>query len=238
MIVSCLAERSSMKHPRHRQSKRPRAHSVQHAKDTKRETILYAVLKQVPFDGWTTVAYERGLKVSGISQGEADLLLPQGMRDIIDLFGVVADQAMEEKISDEPGFSHLRIREKIAFAVRARLQFLMPHREALRRLMIWYALPHHVPLGLKRLYRIVDLMWRTAGDTSTDFNFYTKRALLAGVLKTTILFWLDDDTPNCSASWEFLDRRIAEVLKIGKTISLMKEWSPTDLVSKLRRAVG
>jgi ubiquinone biosynthesis protein COQ9 len=78
-------------------------------------------------------------------------------------------------------------------------------------------------------------MWRAAGDASTDFNFYTKRMLLAGVLKATILFWLDDATPGCAASWEFLDRRIGEVLKIGKTISLAKEWKPAEVFDMLRQ---
>jgi len=204
-------------------------------KDSTRHKILQSVLAQVPFDGWTEAAYARGIEQSGIAHGEADLLLPGGVRDVIDLFGAMADQAMQTKIDDEPGFTRLRVREKIAFAVRARLEALTPHREAMRRLLYWYAMPLHAPLGLRRLYKSVDLMWRAAGDISTDFNFYTKRALLAGVLKTTVLFWLDDDTPGCSASWEFLDRRIGEVLKVGKTISLMKEWKPTEVFEMVRK---
>jgi ubiquinone biosynthesis protein COQ9 len=204
------------------------------SKDSQRQTILQATLREVPFDGWTDAAYAHALKRAGIERGEADLLLPAGIRDVIELFGAMADAAMAKAIAAEPGFRHFKIREKIAFAVRARLEALTPHREAMRRMMYWYALPTHVPLGLRRLYKTVDLMWRAAGDTATDFNFYTRRALLAGVLKTTILFWLDDETPGCRASWEFLDRRIGEVLKIGKTISLMKEWRPADIVDMLR----
>jgi len=204
----------------------------------KRQQILFAVLAQVPFDGWTDSAYERGIKLAGLTRGDADLLFPQGVRDVIELFGASADDAMQARIDDEPGFVRLRVREKIALAVRARLEFLTPHREATRRMMFWYAMPLHLPLGLKRLYHTVDLMWCAAGDTSTDFNFYTKRTLLAGVLKTTMLFWLDDETPHCSASWEFLDRRIGEVLKVGKTISLMKEWKPSELVDFVRKKVS
>lgn len=204
------------------------------AAKTKKNKILHAVLRQVPFDGWTKAAYEQGLKQAGVTRGEVDLLLPQGVRDVIDLFGAMADGAMQARIDDEPGFTRLRTRDKIAFATRARLEALTPHREAVRRMMVWYAMPLHLPLGLKRLYRSVDLMWRAAGDISTDFNFYTKRALLAGVLKATILFWLDDETPGCRASWAFLDRRIGEVLKIGKSISLIKEWKPSEFMDIMR----
>lgn len=199
------------------------------------QQILQAVLTQVPFDGWTEAAFARGIEQAGINGGEAGLLFPGGVRDVIDLFGETADQAMQARIGAEPGFARLRVREKIAFAVRARLDYLTPHREAMRRLMYWYAMPLHAPLGLKRLAKTVDLMWRAAGDTATDFNFYTRRMLLAGVLKTTMLFWFDDETPDCRASWDFLDRRIGEVLKVGKTISLMKEWKPSEIADMLKR---
>jgi ubiquinone biosynthesis protein COQ9 len=209
-------------------------------KDAVRRKIMQSILAQVPFDGWTEAAYAQGVKDSGVARGEADLLFPGGVRDAIDLFGEEMDRAMQERIEEEPGFARLRVRDKIAFAVRARLEALAPNREAMRRLLSWYAMPLHAPLGLKRLYRTVDLMWRAAGDTATDFNFYTKRLLLAGVLKTTMLFWFDDESEDCRATWEFLDRRIGEVLKVGKTISLMKEWKPADIIEmvgkRMRRA--
>lgn len=204
-------------------------------KDSARRKIFEAVLEQIPFDGWTEAAYARGIQLAGTGRGEADLLFPAGLRGVMDLFGATADQAMQDRIDAESGFDRMRVRDKITFAVRARLEALTPRREAMRRLLYWYAMPLHLPLGLKRLYKTVDLIWHAAGDTSTDFNFYTKRALLAGVLKTTMLVWLDDETPGCRKSWEFLDRRISDVMKIGKTISLAKEWKPGEVVEMVRR---
>lgn len=224
-----------MPQPRPRFGARQSAKATTITADAKRMKILHAVLGQVPFDGWTDAAYARGVEQAKISRGEADLLFPQGLRGLIELFGAWADQQMQQRIAGEAGFSHRRVRDKIAFAVRARLEALTPHREAMRRLIHWYALPTHVPLGAKRLCRTVDLMWRAAGDNATDFNFYTKRGLLVMVVKTTVLFWLDDDSPNCRATWDFLDRRIGEVLKLGKSISLMREWSPDELLSMVKR---
>jgi len=207
-------------------------------KEAARGKILRAVLAEVPFDGWTETAYGRALKQAGVSRGEADLFFSAGLRDVIDMFGAWADEAMQEKIDAEPEFGRFKVRQKIAFAVRARLEALTPHREAMRRLMFWYAMPLHAPLGVRRLYKTVDLMWRAAGDASTDFSFYTKRGLLAGVLKTTMLFWFDDESTDCRESWEFLDRRVGEVLKIGKTISLAKKWKPSEIVDFLKRKVA
>jgi ubiquinone biosynthesis protein COQ9 len=99
--------------------------------------------------------------------------------------------------------------------VRARLEQLAPHREAVRRALSYLALPQNAALGAKCLYRTVDAIWYAAGDTATDYNFYTKRLLLAGVYSSTVLFWLNDKSEGYAETWAFLDRRIAEVVKLG-----------------------
>jgi len=58
------------------------------------------------------------------------------------------------------------------------------------------------------------LVW--AGDTATDFNFYTKRLLLSGVLGSTTLYWLEDRSPGGVDTHGFLDRRLADVLALPK----------------------
>ena len=73
-------------------------------------------------------------------------------------------------------------------------------------------------MAAKCLYRTVDAIWYAAGDTSTDYNFYTKRGLLAGVYSSTVLYWLNDDSEGAVATWAFLDRRIADVMKVPKLI--------------------
>lgn len=43
---------------------------------------------------------------------------------------------------------------------------------------------------MERLALMVDDIWYWAGDRSTDFNWYTKRALLAGIYTSTgLLIW-------------------------------------------------
>jgi ubiquinone biosynthesis protein COQ9 len=110
--------------------------------------------------------------------------------------------------------STLRHSEKIAFAARARLEALLPHREAVRRSIGFLALVPNVPAGLHMLYCTVDEMWHAVGDRSADFSFYTKRALLAGVVSATTLYWLDDESDGSTESGAFLDRRLADVLRI------------------------
>lgn len=214
--------------------KKPAKASRKQMKSDLRDKILQAMLSQAPFDGWTETAYGSALQQTGITRAEANKQFSEGLRDCVEYFGITTDEAMQARIKAERGFDRMRVRDKITFGVRARLEILKPHREAMRRLMIWYAMPQHIPMGLKRFYQTVDMIWAAAGDTSTDYNFYTKRILLAAVLKSTLLFWLSDESKNNTATWDFLDRRIADVMKLGKSISLLKEFKPSEIVDLIR----
>jgi ubiquinone biosynthesis protein COQ9 len=214
--------------------KKSRKSPASKPKTASRDRLLNAVLAQAPFEGWTEASYVAALKDVGVTRAEADKMFPHGLRDVVDLFGDQTDAAMQKRIAAHHGFPRLRVRDKITFGVRARLESLSPHREAMRRLMLWYALPHHVPIALKRMMKTVDLIWVAAGDASTDYNFYTKRILLAGVIKATVIFWLGDESDDHAATWKFLDQRIGDVMKLGKGISLLKEFKPSELVDMVR----
>ena len=177
--------------------------------------LLLAIVAQVPFEGWTEKALEGGGRSAGLSRAAAQEIFPD-VRAVVCAFSVWANQAMMARIAAEKLYDRMRVRDKVAYALRARLEALAPYREAQRRLTLWYALPHHAPLAVRNLATLCDIIWKAAGDTSTDYNFYSKRVLLSYVVKTTTLFWLSDDSQNAQASWAFLDRRIAEVLKLGK----------------------
>jgi ubiquinone biosynthesis protein COQ9 len=110
----------------------------------------------------------------------------------------------------------LKIREKIALAIRLRLEPLTAHREALRRAASLMALPLNAGRGASALYRTVDAMWYGIGDRSTDFNFYSKRAILAGVYGSTVLVWLYDRSEGQERTWEFLARRIEDVMRFER----------------------
>lgn len=182
------------------------------------EKLLLAIVRQVTFDGWTRTAMQNGAKSVGAEAGRLELTYPRGVRDVVTAFSAWANAQMLERIAQDRFFTGRRVRDKVAFAVQARLEVLTPYREAVRQLVLWGALPHHAPDVIRHVYDVCDAIWRQAGDTSTDFNFYTKRGLLAFVLKTTTLFWIADTSAGQEKTWHFLDRRIAEILNVGKMV--------------------
>lgn len=189
--------------------------------ETQRDRLVEAALVHVPFDGWTRAALLRGAADLGLGAADADRLFPGTAVDMIDRMNRIADARMVEAFR-AAGPDEMRIRDKIATAVRLRLDWALPHREAVRRGMAILALPIHGPAGARMLYRTVDAIWKAAGDRSTDYNFYTKRGLLAGVYMSTLLYWLNDHSPDCQDSWAFLDRRIGDVMRVPKLTGRLK----------------
>ena len=178
-----------------------------------KDQLLQAILPHVAFDGWTDTAIESGASDLGIDELKVDRLFPGGVRELVGYFGDWADREMLANIG-EIDLEPMKLRERVSLAVRARLTALSPHRETVRRTLSYLSLPSNFTIGVRTLYQTVDLIWYTVGDKSADFSFYTKRALLAGVISTTSLFWINDESEDSTDSWQFLDRRIADVLKI------------------------
>ncbi|MBS0546326.1 MAG: COQ9 family protein [Proteobacteria bacterium] len=188
-----------------------------------RDRLADATAANATFDGWTRTALEAAAQGLGLPQGEADRLFPGGPLSVVTYVSERADRRTVEDM-EAAGVAGMKVRERIRHAVRIRLEKHAGDRDAARRALSLLALPLNAPLGLKLLYRTVDAMWYAAGDTSVDFNFYTKRATLAGVYSATLLYWLNDRSEGGQATWEFLDRRLDDVMKIEKLKSQVRAW--------------
>ena len=146
---------------------------------------------------------------------------------MIDMLSDQQNQKMIETCTDEK-LQALKIREKIALLVRSRIEAEQDIRETARAAVTYFALPINSATGLKILYKTVDLMWKTIHDPSTDFNYYTKRMTLSAVYSSVLLYWLNDESENYTATWDFLDRRITNVMQFEKAKAKIR-----DMTSKL-----
>ena len=183
-------------------------------RDAQREALLKATLLHVPFDGWTHTALMAGARDAGIEPALANNAFAGGVAELLDFYHRAADIEMVRALEDHPDLGTMKIREKVALALRLRLEANAAHREAIRQALSFLALPTNAPLGAKCLYRTVDAIWYAVGDRSTDFSFYTRRGLLAGVYAGTVLYWLNDKSEGFADTWSFLDRRIGDVMKL------------------------
>lgn len=180
--------------------------------------LLHAALADVPFDGWSDAVLEKAAKRLKISADKAHEAFPGGGTDLALQLSEWADHEMLAKLKPAR-LKDLRVRDKIALAVRTRLEILAPHRESTRQALKTLSLPPGSFRLSKAVWRTCDRIWEAAGDTATDYNRYTKRLLLSAVVTSTTLFWLNDGSDDFEKTWRFLDRRIGNVLKLGQTLS-------------------
>ncbi len=183
--------------------------------DELRQPLLKAALVHVPFDGWSKKTKQQAANDLGIDKGIVDLAFPHGSIEMIELYAKNCDDQMLDAIK-KIDIDALKIREKITELVKLRIKAEIDHKEAAQRTISYLSLPKNHFASLKILYRSVDLMWKAISDTSTDFNFYTKRMTLAAVYSSCFLYWLNDDTDNYQDTWAFLDRRIENVMQFEK----------------------
>lgn len=185
-----------------------------------RRRLALAVGENAVFDGWTRGAVDSAAEQLGIDPAQARLAMPKNQAAMIDVYVQEVDRGLQAYFTPDR-LSTLKIREKIRALVWRRLEIMGPAREAVRRALAILAMPQNLPLALGISWRSADLMWRIAGDTSTDFNHYTKRMTLGAVYGSTLLVWLDDESEGWIETSAFLDRRIEDVMKFEK---LKAEW--------------
>ena len=193
--------------------------------------LLEAALLHVPFDGWSETTFRAATRDVEIDPSLARAICPRGAVDLAIAYHVQGDTLMLDRLKRED-LSDLRFRDKVAMAVRYRLE-AVSDKEAVRRGTTLFALPHHAVDGSKLIWGTADKIWDALGDTSDDLNWYTKRLTLSGVYSATVLYWLGDDSADHQATWAFLDRRIDDVMQIEKVKAKVRE---TPVLGRLAEA--
>jgi ubiquinone biosynthesis protein COQ9 len=180
-----------------------------------RDRLIEAMLPDVAFDGWSRPVIRAGARRIEMSPEEAAALFPRGAPDLAIAFSRWADRRMldwYEAAPPEAAGTAARVKR----ALELRFEVVAPWREAVRRALSVMALPPHAVLGMRLVYDTVDGIWYAAGDTATDFSFYTKRMTLAGVYAAALMYWLDDRSEDFAETRAFIDRRLADVARFGQ----------------------
>ena len=199
-----------------------------------RERLALAVGENAVFDGWSRAAVDAAADSQGVDKAQARLAMPKEAAALVDVYIQAVDRALEEHFTPER-LEGMKIRGKIRSLVWHRLEIMAPAREAVRRALSILAMPQNLTTGLRIGWRTADVMWRIAGDTSTDFNHYTKRMTLGAVYSSTLLVWLDDRSEGWSETAAFLDRRIDDVMQFEKWKA---QWRGSDRRFSLTRFLG
>lgn len=178
------------------------------------------VAREAAFDGWNRVAVDNAAKTAGLDRELALLAFnADGKRidamDLIDAWLLWIDSEMARRLPAEM-LATMKVRERIQRLVELRLELLDDNRESLRRALAIEAMPLNAARAAKWGWRSADRMWRLAGDTATDYNHYTKRAMLGGIYATTLAVFVADTSDDYAETRAFLGRRIDNVMQFEK----------------------
>lgn len=205
--------------------------------------LLDAVLPHVPFDGWSDAALRAAVADCGLDPALARALFPRGGVDLALAWHRRGDAAMVETLATRD-LSALKFRDRVALAVRLRLDGLDV--DTVRRASALLALPHNAPEAARAVWGTADAIWTALGDTSTDGNWYSKRAILSGVYSAVVLYWLGDTSEGKAETWAFLDRRIEDVMRFesakakvraSPVLNPLLGW-PLRLMERVKAPVG
>lgn len=180
--------------------------------DRTEQAVLDAAIERAPALGWNARLTRAACEACGLTLGDQELLLPNGARDLAVLLSRRHDARALKALEATPA-STMKIRERIAAAVSARMEAGAQDIEAAKRCAGFLSLPTNVDLGFKLAWETADHLWRWAGDTATDQNHYSKRAILGGILIPALTMrWFD----GREAAEAFVARRIENVMAFEK----------------------
>ena len=198
------------------------------------------IAREAAFDGWTKEAVINAARAENVDEDLALLAFNiEGKRidpmDLIDAWIESIDVEMERRLPAEK-LGTMKIRERIRQLVETRIDLLAENRESLRRALAIEAMPLNAPRALKWGWRSADIMWRLAGDTATDYNHYTKRAMLGSIYAATLAILINDDSNNQIETRAFLGRRIDNVMSFEK--AKFQFLARTEHMPSLSRFIG
>lgn len=194
------------------------------------------IARAAVFDGWSDAALVAAAEVHGTDPAVARLAFPGGAMDMISAFVESVDAAMLARFADG-SLTAMKIRERISALVWFRLDSLLGLEEAIARALAIQAMPQNTARALKLGWHSADVMWRMAGDAATDYNHYTKRAILAGIYAAALGVYVNDESEAKADSRAFLNRRIDGVMRFEKAKAqwLGKDREHFDLARFLGR---
>ncbi|KAL3132588.1 hypothetical protein ABBQ32_009122 [Trebouxia sp. C0010 RCD-2024] len=186
-----------------------------------RVLLLEASLNFVGDKGWTNAALVSGARHIGLSPAVIGLL-PRGPAELVEYFENKCNEELASQLqSNKEAWQGLRMTQRVRAGLKLRLQMIAPYIETWAQAISIRSQPRNVSVTIEHLAQITDDVWHAAGDKSTDYNWYTKRGLLAGVYTATELYMLTDYSPGFADTWDVLDRRLKDVMTMGRFVGQM-----------------
>ena len=195
----------------------------------KRLKVLVIAKNIIAKDGFNSKAFIKISKNTAINENEIHLLFPDGYNDIIK-FALDQLNVELENYCKNLDLIRLPLHKRIRKIILSKVLIMNKEKNFYKKLFLSLLLPKRSFSISKQLYKSIDQIWYIAGDTSTDFNFYTKRLILSGIYSRVILFFFNNN--NQISLEKILDtdlQRVAKIPQLKSKINIFKNNFPSIL---------
>ena len=200
---------------------------------TKNKYLLNKRLKILKFakivvakDGLTSNTFKNISKKYDLNIDEMNLLFPGGKNDF--LYFVLEQLNIDlENYCKKLDLIRLPVHKRIRKILLSKINIMDKEKKFYKKIFLNLLIPKkNFSLPIK-LYKSVDQIWFIAGDTSVDFNFYTKRLILAGIYSRVIFFFFNNN--NQKLLEDLLDsnlRRVSKIPELKTKLNIFKDLLP------------
>ncbi|GAM22978.1 hypothetical protein SAMD00019534_061530, partial [Acytostelium subglobosum LB1] len=179
-----------------------------------RQVVLDRAMQYVPLYGWSEAAIAKACTDLGYAPTMHGLF-ENGGYDLAFHFVNRCNKQLKEKLSGDV-LATLTQRERVKMVIKVRLSMITPYLNRWAEAMQLLAHPSNLTTSAPSMASLVDEIWHLVDDRSTDFEWYTKRGLLAALYTSSELYMLNDTSPEHKDTWRFVDDRVDDMVSLLK----------------------
>lgn len=178
-----------------------------------RKDVLQIAKSIVIKYGWNDNLLINISKNSKFNHSEIQVLFPRGYKSLLQLYLHEINEKMILK-SRNIDLIRLKLHERIRELIILRLKIMLIEKKLISKTFLFLLLPQNYKFSIINLYKTVDEIWYLAGDNSTNFNFYSKRAILGSIYTSVMIHFINNN--NIDDTIEILNKQLKKVSKIPK----------------------
>ena len=197
----------------------------QNNSNNKIKSIILQKLKKIVSDeGWSEKVLKQLLQ-NGVEKSDLVTYFQYDYKELLKYSLEELNNSLEKEIN-KINIINYSLNKRIKKILMLRFNILNNDKEFYKKTFYHLLIPSNNKIMKSSLYKSVDTMWYLAGDNSTDFNFYTKRLILAVIYVNALFVLFNKNFDEVESNIDRNLKKISKIPKIKDRISFIKDNIP------------
>ena len=204
----------------------------QNNSNNKIKSIILQKLKKIVSDeGWSEKVLKQLLQ-NGVEKSDLVTYFQYDYKELLKYSLEELNNSLEKEIN-KINIINYSLNKRIKKILMLRFNILNNDKEFYKKTFYHLLIPSNNKIMKSSLYKSVDTMWYLAGDNSTDFNFYTKRLILAVIYVNALFVLFNKNFDEVESNIDRNLKKISKIPKIKDRILFIKDNIPVFFKSFL-----